>query len=131
MTDPALPALRGASQRSRSVALILGVLLGCFGAHRFYAGRPGSAVLQLCTIGGLGLWALYDCILIGTGNFRDGDGRRIIRWDAEEAASLDDLPPEVVEEIDALHEHIAELTERLDFAERMLADPTRRPARDR
>ena len=127
MTDPNyLPAVGGASTRSRSVALVLAVLLGCFGVHRFYAGRTQTGLLQLFTLGGLGLWALYDCILIGTGNFRDGDGRRLTRWDPQERDSYDDLPPEVVEEIDALHQHIAELTERLDFAERMLADPSRR-----
>lgn len=126
MTAPQLPAHRGVSERSRGVALTLAILLGWSGAHRFYAGRIGSGVAQLCTLGGLGIWTLYDCILIGSGNFRDADGRRIARWDAEERVSPDDLPPEVLEELDALHEHVAELTERLDFAERMLADPARR-----
>lgn len=39
-------------------------LLWLFSVHRFYLGRPLSAVLYLCTIGGLGVWALLDLLLI-------------------------------------------------------------------
>ncbi|MGH7532204.1 MAG: hypothetical protein ACREL4_02830, partial [Gemmatimonadales bacterium] len=71
------------------------------------------------------------CILIATGNFRDVDGRRVLYWDPQERDHpSDELPSEVIEEIDALHQHIEELTERLDFAERMLTDPSRRPRAD-
>lgn len=125
MTDPGL-ALDVPSPRSRGVALALGVVLGVFGAHRFYTGRIGSGVLHACTLGGLGLWTLYDCILIGTGNFRDAGGRRVVYWDMEEH-DPSRYPPEALEEIDALHAQIAELTDRLDFAERLLADPSRAP----
>lgn len=111
---------------------MLALFFGVFGAHRFYVGRTTSAVVQLLTLGGLGIWALIDCVLIGSGNFRDAEGRRLTRWDPQEAEPYgEDLPPEVVEEIDALHAHIADLTERLDFAERMLADPSRRPGAGR
>ncbi|MFI5235452.1 MAG: TM2 domain-containing protein [Gemmatimonadales bacterium] len=113
------------SPRSRGVTLALAALLGVFGAHRFYAGRVQSGIFQLCTLGGLGIWAFYDCILIASGNFRDAEGRRIRNWDPQEWDQIEDLPPEVLEEIDGLHQQIAELTERLDFAERMLADPAR------
>lgn len=58
-------------------AAVLCGILGVFGAHRFYAGKTGTAVLQLCTLGGLGLWMLYDLILILTGQFRDADGKRL------------------------------------------------------
>ncbi|MGB7212460.1 MAG: TM2 domain-containing protein [Gemmatimonadales bacterium] len=131
MTDPGLLPVRGASHRSRGVAFGLALLFGVFGAHRFYVGRTTSAVFQLLTLGGAGIWALVDCILIATGNFRDVDGRRVLYWDPQERDHpSDELPQEVIEEIDALHQHIEELTERLDFAERMLADPTRRPRAD-
>jgi len=46
-------------------AAILCFLFGVFGAHRFYIGKIGSAVAMLLTIGGLGIWALVDFILVG------------------------------------------------------------------
>ena len=63
------------SERSRGVALALAALLGPFGAHRFYVGKTGTGVLMLCTVGGLGLWYLYDVIMVAGGSFRDIDGR--------------------------------------------------------
>ena len=83
MTDPGY-AVAATSPRSRSVACALAFLFGVFGAHRFYVGRIGSGVAQLLTLGGLGIWALVDCVIIATGNFRDAEGRRIRRWDPQE-----------------------------------------------
>ena len=79
----ALPVGAGWDERSdRRIlpAFLLCFLLGVFGAHRFYAGKPGTAVLQLLTLGGLGIWALVDLVLIVTGSFNDGRGRRITEW---------------------------------------------------
>jgi len=117
------------SPKSRGVAFALAALLGPFGAHRFYAGKTGTAVLMLCTVGGLGVWYLYDLIMVAGGSFRDIDGRLISRWDPEEAPRGDGLPPEVLDEISYLRSDVAELAERLDFAERLLAQ--HRPAEDR
>lgn len=109
------------SPRSRGVALALAVLLGWFGAHRFYVGRVGSAVVQLCTFGGLGLWALFDAIMIGTGNFRDLEGRRLLNWDPTELDEpYSELPPAVAAEFERLRSELDEMHERLDFTERML-----------
>jgi hypothetical protein len=110
------------SDRSRSVALALAVTLGPFGGHRFYAGRTRSGLAMLATLGGLGLWWLYDCIIVGAGQFRDVAGRRIVRWDPDvpepwESAQAD---PRVLEEVEALRLEVADLAERLDFAERLL-----------
>lgn len=55
-------------------ALLLAIFLGALGAHRFYVGKTGTAVLQLLTCGGLGVWALIDIIMIAMGNFRDKNG---------------------------------------------------------
>jgi hypothetical protein len=55
-----------ASPRLRGVALALAVVLGFIGAHRHYVGKTGTAIAQLLTLGGLGLWWLYTS-LIGAG----------------------------------------------------------------
>jgi serine/threonine protein kinase len=61
-------------------AFILGFLFGVFGAHRFYVGKIGTAILQLFTLGGLGIWATIDWILILCRAFKDKKGRRITQW---------------------------------------------------
>jgi hypothetical protein len=116
--------MSGASEKSRGVALALAAVLGPFGAHRFYAGKTGTGILMLCTLGGAGLWWLYDIILVSGGSFRDAQGRLISRWDPEEpSSSQSELNEEVLDELSALRAEVAELAERLDFAERLLAQP--------
>jgi TM2 domain-containing membrane protein YozV len=109
------------SEKSRGVALALASLLGMFGGHRFYVGKTGTGILQAVTLGGAGLWWLYDMILVASGSFRDANNRLVRRWDPEEAAAAGTLPSEVVEELDVLRSQVAELAERVDFAERLLA----------
>jgi TM2 domain-containing membrane protein YozV len=64
----------GKSPKGFVPTLLLCVLLGGLGVHRFYAGKPGTGVLMLLTLGGLGIWSLIDLIVIATGNFKDGNG---------------------------------------------------------
>lgn len=54
--------------------LLLCFFLGPFGVHRFYVGKIGTGILQLFTLGGLGIWVLVDFIIIATGSFRDKQG---------------------------------------------------------
>jgi TM2 domain-containing membrane protein YozV len=61
-------------------AFLLCFLLGIFGAHRFYVGKTGTAVLQIITLGGLGIWTLVDLIMIIVGAFTDADGNKITQW---------------------------------------------------
>ena len=69
------------SKKSRLVCLLLCWLLGILGAHRFYAGRTVSAVLQiLFGWATLFIWNLVDLIIVICGNFKDNEGKRIRQW---------------------------------------------------
>jgi TM2 domain-containing membrane protein YozV len=116
------------SEKSRSVALALVSVLGPFGGHRFYVGKVGTGTLMALTLGGLGVWWLYDLILVASGSFRDVNERLVRRWDPEEASRGGVIPAQVMDEFDLLRQQVAELAERMDFAERLLANP--RPERD-
>ncbi len=54
--------------------ILLCFFLGAFGVHRFYAGKVGTGILMLLTLGGFGIWTIVDFIMIVTGNFRDKEG---------------------------------------------------------
>ena len=62
------------SDKSWVATLLLCVFLGAFGAHRFYTGHTGIAVVQLLTLGGCGIWTLIDLIMILTGGLKDSAG---------------------------------------------------------
>lgn len=70
----------GASPKSRLAAALLCFFLGGLGIHRFYVGKPGTGVLMLLTLGGFGIWALIDFILICCGSFKDAKGLPLLVW---------------------------------------------------
>lgn len=125
------PAQSPVSERSRGVALGLAVVGGVFGLHRFYAGRPQSGIAMLVTFGGLGIWYLYDIVIVAVGDFRDCDGRRLARWEVSDAvpARLADAAggassrriADMEDRMLSLESQVSELAERLDFTERLLA----------
>lgn len=61
-------------------AFLLCFFFGVFGAHRFYVGKTGTAILQLVTLGGLGIWTTIDFIMIIIGAFTDADGNKVTQW---------------------------------------------------
>jgi TM2 domain-containing membrane protein YozV len=68
------------SPRSRLVALLLCFFFGFLGVHRFYVGKVGTGILQLVTLGGCGIWAMIDLIIIAAGGFTDKEGLRVFQW---------------------------------------------------
>lgn len=72
-----LPASERESDKSFVATWLLAWLLGWLGIDRFYLGRTGTAVLKLVTLGGCGVWALIDLILVLAGVTKDEYGRTL------------------------------------------------------
>ena len=68
------------SEKKILPAAILCFFLGCFGIHRFYVGKIGTGVLQILTLGGIGIWALIDFVMIVIGSFTDKEGNKLTQW---------------------------------------------------
>jgi TM2 domain-containing membrane protein YozV len=66
-------------QKDWLTTLLLAIFLGGLGGHRFYTGHTGIGVAQLLTLGGCGIWSLYDIIMIAMGNFRDAAGQPLLK----------------------------------------------------
>lgn len=66
------------SEKSNVVALLLCLFLGGLGIHRFYVGKIGTAIVQIFTLGGFGIWLLIDLIMIIIGKFKDKAGNRLM-----------------------------------------------------
>jgi hypothetical protein len=123
-------ARRPVSERSRAVALGLAVVGAWFGLHRFYVGRTQSGIWMCLTLGGMGIWYLYDIVVVAAGDFRDGDGQRVARWEVSDAVigsgASDRRVTDLEDRMLGLESQVGELAERLDFAERLLAQARER-----
>ena len=65
---------KAGGEKSQVIALILCILVGGIGIHRFYLGYTWQGVVQLLTGGGCGVWALIDLIRIITGDLKPNGG---------------------------------------------------------
>ena len=79
------------SERSRLAAALMAFFLGWLGVHRFYVGKIGTAILMVITVGGFGIWATIDLIMILVGAFTDEAGRPLREW-VPEAGTTSDTP---------------------------------------
>ncbi len=68
------------SDKEQLIAFLLCFFLGILGIHRFYTGHIGIGVVQLLTLGGCGIWALIDLILIIMNELKTVDGKTLKPW---------------------------------------------------
>lgn len=78
----------GVSNKSFLVTWLLSLLMGVFGVDRFYLGKVGTGLLKLFTLGGLGIWALIDLILVLTNKTRDKHGLPLEGYDKHKKVAL-------------------------------------------
>jgi hypothetical protein len=123
------------SKRSRGVTMLLSFFGGVFGLHRFYVDKPRTAIAMIFTFGGCGIWYLYDLVLIAAGEFRDSDDLPVRNWGLSASSfeqhrlvgRAEQRVNELEEQFDGLRQQFNDLAERVDFAERMLAQQRESP----
>jgi TM2 domain-containing membrane protein YozV len=73
------PLGKGTSDKDWMTALLLSIFLGTLGVDRYYLGYTGLGILKLLTLGGCGIWAIIDIIMIATEKLGDSEGRPLKR----------------------------------------------------
>ena len=68
---------RKCSEKDWMTTLLLCLLCGGIGVHRYYVGKIGTGILYTLTFGLFGIGYLVDLIKIATGKFTDKDGNYI------------------------------------------------------
>jgi len=63
--------------KSQSVAIMFSVFGGIFGLDRFYLGYRTMGILKMFTLGGLGISAILDFILIYLNVLKDAHGNEM------------------------------------------------------
>lgn len=62
------------TNKSQLVAIVLCLIGGIIGLHRFYLGYIGIGIIQLLTLGFFGIWFLIDLIRLLTGSLKPKHG---------------------------------------------------------
>ena len=62
------------SSKNYAATLILAIVLGFFGGHRFYVGKVGTGFLYIFTAGLFGIGWIVDIFTVLFGNFTDKTG---------------------------------------------------------
>ena len=68
------------SIKKRSVALVLCLLFGWIGLHRFYVEKHVTGLIMMLSLGGFGLWYFIDLIWIIAGTFEDKEAKVLHDW---------------------------------------------------
>lgn len=67
------------SDKEWLTTVLLSLIVGWLGIDRFYLGYTTLGILKLVTLGGCGIWAIIDLILIVMNNLPDAQGRPLRR----------------------------------------------------
>ena len=110
----------GKSDKLVLPVFVLCLLVGVFGAHRFYVGKIGTGILMLLTFGGLGIWYLIDLVLILCGEFTDKQGNKVRQWTGEQ------LSTDETRMIQELHQGSFRMEERIEALETIILDRERK-----
>ena len=57
--------------------MLLCLLLGVFGVHKFYVGKKGWGIAYIFTYGLFGIAIFIDPLIILFGQFKDSDGKKL------------------------------------------------------
>ena len=58
----------------KTAALLITIFLGELGVHRFMAGKIGTGIIWLLTVGCVGIGYIVDVVQVATGKFTKKDG---------------------------------------------------------
>ena len=67
-------------QRHFLAVFFFSFMWGIFGVDRFYLGKIWTGILKLVTLGGLGIWAVIDLVLVMSGSMRDKQGNEMLEF---------------------------------------------------